>query len=77
MEKLEEEKIEIQKKVDSQPISPDDCERMHKESEQITIQRNKIADGIKEMKKSLWNKQIEFDEKNTEVYKFLIACVCA
>nr|CAG8491801.1 8338_t:CDS:10 [Entrophospora candida] len=71
LEKLEEEKIEIQKKVDSQPISPDDCERMHKESEQITIQRNKIADGIKEMKKSVWNKQVEFDEKNIEIEKLI------
>ncbi|CAG8736085.1 11445_t:CDS:2, partial [Acaulospora colombiana] len=67
--KIEEEKAEIQQKVDNQPISPDDVERMHKESEQITNNRNSIAAKMKELAKLQWEKGLELEKKIAEIEK--------
>ncbi|CAG8520885.1 5442_t:CDS:10 [Diversispora eburnea] len=67
--KIEEEKAEIQQKVDSQPISPDDVERMHKESEQITNNRNSIAAKMKELAKLQWEKGLELEKRISEIEK--------
>ena|SRR5947199_10443584 len=63
----EEEKEKIQKQVDSQPMSPDDVERMHKESEQITNKRNIIAGKMKEINKLQWAKKLDFEKENIEL----------
>ena len=61
------EKEVIQKQVDNQSISPDDVERMHKESEQITNTRNSIAAKMKEINKLKWEKGLEFEKEVAEV----------
>ncbi|CAG8787093.1 21542_t:CDS:10, partial [Dentiscutata erythropus] len=67
--KVEEEKAEIQQKVDSQPISPDDVERMHKESEQITNNRNAIATKAKELSKLQWEKGLDLEKRIADIEK--------
>ncbi|PKY18482.1 hypothetical protein RhiirB3_431305 [Rhizophagus irregularis] len=63
----EEEKEKIQRQVDSQPISPDDVERMHKESEQITNKRNVIAGKMKEINKLQWEKKLDVEKEIIEL----------
>lgn len=67
LKKNEEEKEKIQRQVDSQPISPDDVERMHKESEQITNKRNIIAGKMKEINKLQWEKKLELEKEIIEL----------
>ena len=67
LKKNEEEKEKIQRQVDSQPMSPDDVERMHKESEQITNKRNDIAGRMKEINKLQWEKKLELEKEVIEL----------
>src|ERR1044071_1374739 len=67
LKKFEEEKEKIQKQVESQPMSPDDVERMHKESEQITNKRNVIAGKMKEINKLQWEKKLELEKEVIEL----------
>ncbi|CAG8720562.1 2306_t:CDS:2, partial [Racocetra fulgida] len=71
LEKIEEEKAEIQQKVDNQPISPDDVERMHKESEQITNNRNAIAAKAKELAKLQWEKGLDLEKRIADIEKLI------
>ncbi|CAG8628405.1 20029_t:CDS:10 [Cetraspora pellucida] len=68
---IEEEKAEIQQKVDNQPISPDDVERMHKESEQITNNRNAIAAKAKELAKLQWEKGLDLEKRIADIEKLI------
>ncbi|CAI2161354.1 8975_t:CDS:2 [Funneliformis geosporum] len=63
----ESEKETIQIQVNNQSISPDDVERMHKESEQIANTRNSIAAKMKERNKLKWEKGLEFEKEVAEV----------
>ncbi|CAG8544223.1 7476_t:CDS:2 [Funneliformis caledonium] len=67
LSETESEKETIQIQVNNQSISPDDVERMHKESEQIANNRNSISAKMKERNKLKWEKGLEFEKEVAEV----------